>query len=120
MKSTNVTKRFAIFLFFVFSSIIVFKSIVKVAHADASLKTLTWEEVKAHASPQSCYVVIENIVYNMSAVLGKHEKEYGVDISKYCGRDGTKGWLEKEDKKKPHSRKSKLLLNQLVVGKILR
>jgi L-lactate dehydrogenase (cytochrome) len=49
---------------------------------------LTWEEVSKHDSADSCWVVIREIVYDVTAFLDDHPGG-ARSILRYGGKDGT-------------------------------
>ena len=79
-------------------------------------KVLTMGEVRAHSRAESCYIVIEGNVYDVTSALKEHSAKHGYDLAKWCGKESTKGWNEKDGKGSPHSRKALILLRPLRVG----
>ena len=84
--------------------------------AESATKVFTKEQVAQHKSNSSCYLIIEGMVYDATRYLKEHASKHDYDLLPWCGRDATKGWLEKDGEGKPHSRKALLQLKPLKVG----
>ena len=83
-----------------------------------------FEEVARHASPEDCWTVIENSVYDLSAYIGRHPG--GVEIEKACGTDATELFTKRESSGQPigsgmpHSDVAREQLERLKIGTLSR
>lgn len=82
----------------------------------AEERTLSLEEVARNNSAESCYMVIEGEVYDVTKVMAQHRQKHEYDLLKWCGKESTRAWLEKDTKGKPHSRKAQVQLKPLRIG----
>lgn len=74
------------------------------------------EELKAHNTPESCWIQIEQDVYNVTDYIAEHKDKHSYDLARWCGRDATSGWMDKDGKNKPHSRKANNMLPRYRIG----
>lgn len=76
----------------------------------------TLDEVSKHNSEESCWLIIENKVYDVTKYIPKHPAPKRT-ILDYCGRDATEAFRTKE-KNKDHSKRAKKLLESFFVGEL--
>lgn len=95
-----------------------YKTIIFVIIACSSVlsaeKKLTMEEIAKHSTSKDCWIIIKNIVYDISTYVPKHPAPEAALI-KYCGKVSDQGW-DTKDKKSPHSRAANRLLDRYKVG----
>lgn len=84
----------------------------------ASEKEFKMEEVAKHSISKDCWIVIKNKVYDISSYIPKHPTPE-TTLTKYCGKIADIGW-DTKDKKSPHSRAAKRLLDRFEVGAFLK
>lgn len=73
--------------------------------------TITSAQLLQHGTSSSCWMVINSKVYNLTSYLSMHP----IDISNYCGKDGTTAFNTKGGKGQ-HSQKAVNLLNNYYIG----
>ncbi len=80
--------------------------------------TLSTAAVSTHNTPDDCWLIISNTVYNISSYLVMHPG--GVDvITPYCGRDGTNAFNTKDvNPGRGHSSYAQSLLGSYTVGSL--
>jgi cytochrome b involved in lipid metabolism len=110
-KIVPVSRHLGSFLNVVFVLLYVFSE-----GAQAVGNVFTLEEVAKHNSNKSCYMVIEDVVYDATPIMKEHASKHEYDLTKWCGKEATKGWAEKDGKGRPHSRKAGIQLKPLRVG----
>lgn len=76
------------------------------------------DELKANANASSCWIQIENSVYDITAYLSEHATTHEYALVKWCGKDATSGWKDKDGKNKSHSRKAATLLRKYRIGEL--
>ncbi len=67
------------------------------------MKVIAMDEVKKHNNKKSCWIVIDKMVYDVTAMLPHHNKI----IKTRCGKDATEGfntqgWTGKKHSEKAH------------------
>lgn len=82
----------------------------------AESEAIPWSEVQKHAGPSSCWIVIDNQVYDITIYLAEHSTKHSFSLSPFCGKDATSGWNDKNGKGKPHSRKASIQLKRFHIG----
>ncbi|MCX6744687.1 MAG: cytochrome b5-like heme/steroid binding domain-containing protein [Candidatus Parcubacteria bacterium] len=75
---------------------------------------LTLAEIAKHNSGSSCWMIIDNKVYDFTNYLNQHPGSARTMLP-YCGQDGTQGYTTK-DKGQPHSSYANTLLQQYYIG----
>lgn len=75
---------------------------------------LTPAVVAVHATAQSCWLIIDGKVYDVTSYLSQHPGN-AETILPYCGKDGSAAFATK-DKGQPHSPFAASLLNKYYVG----
>lgn len=88
---------------------------ISVAFANTS-KAYTLRDVAKHSLSQDCWMVIDKKVYDVSSYSIEHESKQDYDYSKFCGKDASSAWLDKDGKNEAHKRKSNLLLKKFLIG----
>ena len=85
----------SIFVTFVFSSI-------TFSHALSVIPTYTAEDVAKHNTPEDCWMIFEDNVYDFSLDhLQNHEEKY-MDIASWCGKDMTEAFKTKDGSGEDH------------------
>jgi len=74
------------------------------------------DEVQRHSTPSDCWILIDRNVYDLSSYLSEHATKHEYNLSKWCGKDASKAWKDKDGKDKPHSRKAEILLRKYRIG----
>lgn len=78
--------------------------------------TLTVEEVRIHNTPDDCYMIFENKVYDITKDrLQFHDAKY-LDIEDWCGKDITEDFKDKDGEGHDHIPSSYTLLEQYYIG----
>ncbi len=72
-------------------------------------------EISQHNSAESCWVVVEKRVYDLTRYLPQHNR-YGVSLLEFCGQDATEAWNTKGEANRPHSRRAQAVLRQHLKG----
>lgn len=90
---------------------------VFLAHRSPAAGPSTWTmaEVKKHATAQSCWMVIEGRVYDVTPYLNAHPTDPKVLLA-WCGKEATQGWASKGEAHKSHSKKAQILLRAYDLG----
>lgn len=78
-------------------------------------RVITETELAEHASSQSCWIVVDDSVYDLTEDLEQHRK-HRVGLEEFCGKNGTEAWYTKGSVKKPHSKKAELFLKKSRIG----
>jgi cytochrome b involved in lipid metabolism len=76
----------------------------------------TKEQVKEHDNEISCWIIIDEKVFDVTRYLERHPKKGRKELIESCGKDATKGWNQKGDKQKPHSAKARKQLEGYEIG----
>ena len=84
--------------------------------ANCQAASYPMSEVARHNTAQSCWMVIEGKVYDVTAYLPEHKTDYSYDLQKWCGRDSTSAWKTKDGRHEEHKRKAVLLLQKYLIG----
>jgi cytochrome b involved in lipid metabolism len=79
-------------------------------------RIITEKELIAHSSQSSCWIKIDKNIYNITDYISIHQEKFKYNLTKWCGKDSTKSWVDKDGKKKGHSRKAKNLLKKYQIG----
>ena len=95
------------------SMLIHFQSLIA---AEKVYKKIAVKEIIKHNSKESCWIVINKSVFDVTSYISKHPAP-PVIMLKYCGKDGTKGYATK-GMSKPHSEKSHQLLKSYKIGQL--
>jgi cytochrome b involved in lipid metabolism len=72
------------------------------------LTPVTLAELARHATPDDCWIAINDIVYDLTGYIDLHPSKHQ-EMDGYCGKDGTRPWNVKDtgkDRGKPHSARS--------------
>ncbi len=78
--------------------------------------TYTMEEVAQHNTPDDCWMVFENSVYDFSEYLPDHDKF--MDIREWCGLDMTQDFKDKAGIGRDHREGTYELLEQYKIGEL--
>jgi cytochrome b involved in lipid metabolism len=74
----------------------------------------TPEEVLEHNTPEDCWVIFEDSVYDLSEYLPDHDRF--LDIREWCGKDMTEDFQTKADAGRDHKEFSYALLEDYNIG----
>ena len=77
-------------------------------------KVYTVEEFIKHNSKESCWVLMDKYIYDVTKFLSDHPGPYQT-LFKCCGKDCTKGYADKGIGE-PHSDKSNKMRDKMLVG----
>lgn len=100
---------------FILISIFVFSASVK-----AQDRSISLSEFQSHATEADCWILIDQNVYDISSYLSEHASAHEYSLTKWCGKDSSVAWKDKDGKAKPHSRKAENLLRKYRIGQIVR
>lgn len=78
--------------------------------------SFTLDDVKLHATAESCWMAIEGRVYDVTSYIPRHPTKPEIMLE-YCGKDATKAFQTK-NKEKPHSARARKRLDLLVIGSL--
>lgn len=87
------------------------------ATPDPTLPAITMDEVARHADADSCWMVIEGLVYDFTAYIPKHPTRRRVMLE-WCGREATAGMRHKGDANRPHTAWAWSLLDEYRIGRL--
>ncbi len=79
---------------------------------------LSVTEVAKHSGADSCWMIISGKVYDFTEYFGMHPGGNGT-LLKYCGQDGSVGYVTK-DKNRPHSSYADSLLSRYYLGDLVK
>lgn len=79
-------------------------------------KFISHEELAKHQSRDSCWLLIDGSIYDISSYMNEHAEKYQYDLTKWCGKDASQAWKDKDGRDKKHSRKSHILLESFKIG----
>lgn len=82
--------------------------------ADNGSDTFTVEEISAHNSASSCWMIISNKVYDVTAFISRHPG--GGDILLGCGKDATELFETQNGSGDGHSQGAESMLKQYYIG----
>lgn len=83
------------------------------AEADKKIKV---KEIITKNSEKECWMVINQVVYDLTKYIPLHEMHAPKEIlTKYCGKDGTKAFANKGNNK-DHSKDAYKLLEKYKIG----
>ena len=85
-----------------------------VATAKAADTEFTSDQVAAHGSAASCWLIIAGGVYDVTRYIDVHPANPRT-ILNYCGKEATKGF-DTKDRNRPHSSEARQLLEQYRIG----
>ncbi len=73
-------------------------------------------EIEKHGSAESCWMIIEGKVYDITRYVDRHPSRPEV-LLKYCGKEATQGFNTK-DRGRPHSARARRLLEEFYIGRV--
>lgn len=85
------------------------------ADENADVQRITAAELAGHNTAASCWIKIDEKVYDVSGYLSEHRR-LGYDLAQWCGRDASGGWRDKAGRNQAHSRRAALLLRGFEIG----
>lgn len=77
-------------------------------------KSLTAAEVARHDRAEDCWMIIDAQVYDFTAYLPLHPADPAAML-KYCGKDGSEGFLTK-DRGRAHSSHARSMMANYLLG----
>lgn len=80
-------------------------------------KTYSIEDLANHNTEASCWIAIEGTVYDVTSFLKSHPAPYKILI-KYCGKESTQGFRNKDTMGEKHSKKALRQLEKLKIGEL--
>ncbi|MBL8020800.1 MAG: cytochrome b5 domain-containing protein [Leptospirales bacterium] len=98
---------------FILMSIVIFSASVR-----AQDRILSLGELQSHSTAADCWTLIDQNVYDITSYLSEHASAHEYSLVKWCGKDSSAAWKDKDGKAKPHSRKAENLLRKYRIGKI--
>jgi len=75
---------------------------------------VTLSDLRTHITPDDCWIVVDNNVYNISPYISVHPGGREA-ITQYCGSDATEAF-QKRNEKGPHPKNASDFLNTLIMG----
>ncbi len=75
---------------------------------------ITMDQVILHNSPDDCWMIFENKVYDITSEVSKHDKY--MDIRSWCGKDMTEDFASKAGMGRDHKPSSYQMLDDLYIG----
>ncbi len=79
---------------------------------------LTRQELAKHASADDCWLLIDGLIYDVTAFAPTHPGEAEV-IHQNCGKDASAAFATKGDKGEPHSSKATDLMKKFYLGALI-
>ena len=79
--------------------------------------TYTITDVATHNTPQDCWTIFENNVYDLTTYLTNHDRF--MDIREWCGTDMTEDFITKAGEGRDHKSGSYTLLEQYYIGTVV-
>lgn len=85
----------------------------------AAEKIMNVSEVNAHNGATSCWIIVEDKVYDITKLLDSHKpKCKETKLEDFCGKDASSVWIQKEKSSLGHKRKSILEFTRFQIGTI--
>jgi hypothetical protein len=78
---------------------------------------ITLQQVGAHNSAASCWIVVEATVYDITAYIPRHPTEPEV-LLEWCGKESTRAWEDKGGTGESHSSRAEASLGAYEIGKL--
>jgi cytochrome b5 len=96
-----------------FSRQISWQSVQNVCTKPLAIKKYTLKEVAAHCTVESCWMVINDKVYDLTNFIGLHAG--GTELMlEYAGTDATNAFMEK-----PHTIEASDMLREYLIGELV-
>lgn len=89
----------------------------RVHSADAE-KTLKHSEVSVHNTAASCWIIIDQKVYDITAYLEPHAAQHKESLAEWCGKEASVAWKTKGGMGRAHKPKAQLLLQKYLLGQV--
>lgn len=85
--------------------------------ATSAKKMITQDELATHDSAESCWIQIDQSVYDVTNFLDKHPggRER---LLQFCGKDATNGYATKGDEQESHSKTADGIKRTQLIGEI--
>jgi cytochrome b involved in lipid metabolism len=77
------------------------------------LPQFTLKEVAAHCTMESCWMVISDLVYDLTEFIEYHPGGYEIMLE-YAGTDATNAFMEK-----PHTIEGTAMLDKYLIGELV-
>ncbi len=81
---------------------------------ESKLKVYDLQEFTKHNSKESCWVLMDKYIYDVTAFLDDHPGSYKI-LFKCCAKDCTKGYADKGIGE-AHSNKSDKMRDKMIIG----
>lgn len=78
----------------------------------------TLEDVAKHSTPDDCWIVIEGMVYDVTAYIAQQRHPGGAAILGGCGKDATEFFNMRPQDGKPHSDSARSTLSRFKIGSL--
>jgi hypothetical protein len=112
------TLAFASFIFFYISGSASDSNITPISNSTVSEGTvLSLAEISRHSASSSCWLIINNNVYDVTSYLSSHPPG-ALLITPFCGKDATAAYDTKGAKGQPHSSRADALLGNYLLGHV--
>lgn len=83
-------------------------------------KPLTSDEVSLHSTPDNCWMIVENKVYDVTAFIATQKHPGGAAILEGCGKEATELFMTRPmGSGTPHSNKAQEMLQQYYLGELV-
>lgn len=82
------------------------------------MKTFTLEEVAKHSTPNDCWMVVDDIVYDVTPYIAQQKHPGGAAILDGCGKDATSIFKLRPQDGKPHSEGATNMLSKFMIGQL--
>ena len=79
----------------------------------------TIAELGEHATPDDCWVAVDNVVYDLTEFAPEHPAG-SEEVTRWCGQDATEGFDTKNMTGGSHSIRSKLNLDNYFRGNLIK
>lgn len=92
--------------------------VVSLLSSSVFAQEFTLEDVAKHNDEKSCWIVIDNKVFDVTKYIDKHPAPK-VIMKKSCGKDVTQGFNTKKGMGEQHSKKALELRDKMKIGTII-
>ncbi len=82
------------------------------------MKTFTLEEVAKHSTPNDCWMVVDDMVYDVTPYIAQQKHPGGAAILDGCGKDATSIFKLRPQDGKPHSEGATNMLSKFMIGQL--
>jgi cytochrome b involved in lipid metabolism len=109
-------KKFLVLLFLLLLPFFLVSQVLGQEDLDEPVVAYTMEEVEKHNTPDDCWMVFEDGVYDFSEYLPNHDKF--MDIREWCGMDITEDFKDKAGVGRDHREGTYELLEEYKIGEL--